>query len=127
MAALTKRLTDEPDRALPRARALVELRPEDEQARAALIGLLRAAGREGEADRHHSEGLRIAKELGLAPPAALQVVTKEAPPPGQSAGAGDLNQEIRFCTAPDGVSLAFATVGQGPPLVKAANWLNHLE
>jgi pimeloyl-ACP methyl ester carboxylesterase len=36
-------------------------------------------------------------------------------------------QQIRFCTSSDGVSLAYATVGEGPPLVKAANWLNHLE
>ena len=36
-------------------------------------------------------------------------------------------QDIRFCTAPDGAGIAYATVGQGPPLVKAANWLNHLE
>ena len=38
-----------------------------------------------------------------------------------------LEQEIRFCTASDGVRIAYATVGEGPPLVKAANWLNHLE
>ena len=36
-------------------------------------------------------------------------------------------QDIRFCTASDGVGIAYATVGQGPPLVKTANWLNHLE
>ena len=36
-------------------------------------------------------------------------------------------QEVRFCTAPDGVRIAYATVGEGPPLVKAANWLSHLE
>jgi serine/threonine protein kinase/pimeloyl-ACP methyl ester carboxylesterase/tetratricopeptide (TPR) repeat protein len=36
-------------------------------------------------------------------------------------------QQIRFCTSSDGVSLAYATVGNGPALVKAANWLNHLE
>ena len=38
-----------------------------------------------------------------------------------------LRQDIRFCTASDGVKLAYATVGRGPPLVKAANWLTHLE
>jgi DNA-binding winged helix-turn-helix (wHTH) protein len=36
-------------------------------------------------------------------------------------------QEIRFCTASDGVRLAYATMGDGPPLVKAANWLSHLD
>jgi len=36
-------------------------------------------------------------------------------------------QEIRFCTTRDDVRLAYALAGDGPPLVKAANWLNHLE
>ena len=36
-------------------------------------------------------------------------------------------QEVRFCTAADGVRIAYATLGEGPALVKAANWLNHLE
>ena len=38
-----------------------------------------------------------------------------------------LEQKIRFCTSSDGVRIAHATVGTGPPLVKAANWLSHLE
>jgi len=37
------------------------------------------------------------------------------------------SQQIRFCTAPDGVRLAYATVGKGPPLVRAAHWMTHLE
>jgi pimeloyl-ACP methyl ester carboxylesterase/DNA-binding SARP family transcriptional activator len=36
-------------------------------------------------------------------------------------------QQIRFCTSSDGIRLAYATVGKGPALVKAANWLSHLE
>ncbi|HLM19062.1 MAG TPA: winged helix-turn-helix domain-containing protein, partial [Acidimicrobiia bacterium] len=39
----------------------------------------------------------------------------------------DLRQSIRFCQAPDGVHLAVAEVGTGPPLVKAATWLTHVE
>ena len=38
-----------------------------------------------------------------------------------------MEQEIRFCTTSDDVRIAYATVGSGPPFVKAANWLNHLE
>lgn len=38
-----------------------------------------------------------------------------------------LGQRIRFCTAPDGVRIAYAMAGSGPPLVKSANWLSHLE
>lgn len=36
-------------------------------------------------------------------------------------------QEIRFCKTSDGTTIAYATVGMGPPLIKAANWLSHLE
>jgi class 3 adenylate cyclase/pimeloyl-ACP methyl ester carboxylesterase len=42
-------------------------------------------------------------------------------------GSVSMEQEINYCRASDGVRLAYATVGQGPPLIKAANWLNHLE
>ena len=38
-----------------------------------------------------------------------------------------MTHETRFCTAPDGVGLAYAIEGDGPPLVKAGNWLTHLE
>lgn len=39
----------------------------------------------------------------------------------------DLKQEIRYCSAPDGVRLAYAKVGSGPPLVRSAHWMGHLE
>jgi pimeloyl-ACP methyl ester carboxylesterase len=39
----------------------------------------------------------------------------------------DLRQEIRFCTTTDGTRLAYATVGSGPPLVRAAHWITHLD
>ena len=38
-----------------------------------------------------------------------------------------MNQQIRFCTSSDGVRIASATVGKGPPLVRAAHWLTHLQ
>jgi class 3 adenylate cyclase/pimeloyl-ACP methyl ester carboxylesterase len=41
--------------------------------------------------------------------------------------AVDLQQEIRFCTARDGVQLAYSLIGQGPPLMKTGNWMTHLE
>lgn len=38
-----------------------------------------------------------------------------------------MQQEIRFCKSADGVSLGYAVSGDGPPLVKVANFLTHLE
>ena len=38
-----------------------------------------------------------------------------------------LRQQIRFCSASDGVRIAFATMGRGDPPVKVGNWLSHLE
>ena len=35
-------------------------------------------------------------------------------------------QSIRYLKARDGVRLAWAALGQGPPLIKAATWLTHL-
>jgi pimeloyl-ACP methyl ester carboxylesterase/DNA-binding CsgD family transcriptional regulator len=36
-------------------------------------------------------------------------------------------QRIRYLLTPDGVQVAWAEAGSGPALVKAANWLTHLE
>ncbi|MEL6870650.1 MAG: alpha/beta fold hydrolase [Pseudomonadota bacterium] len=36
-------------------------------------------------------------------------------------------QRIQFCVASDDVRIAYASVGEGPAVVKAANWLSHLE
>jgi pimeloyl-ACP methyl ester carboxylesterase/DNA-binding CsgD family transcriptional regulator len=46
---------------------------------------------------------------------------------GPPVRSSTLEHETRFCTAPDGMGLAYAIEGDGPPLVKAANWLTHLD
>ena len=38
-----------------------------------------------------------------------------------------MNQQVRFCTSSDGVRLAYALSGSGPPLVRAPHWFTHLE
>jgi pimeloyl-ACP methyl ester carboxylesterase/DNA-binding CsgD family transcriptional regulator len=40
---------------------------------------------------------------------------------------GGVSQKVQFCTAPDGARIAYATHGSGPPLVRTATWLTHLE
>jgi class 3 adenylate cyclase/pimeloyl-ACP methyl ester carboxylesterase len=37
------------------------------------------------------------------------------------------HQRVRFATASDGVQIAWASIGEGPPVLKAPNWLNHLD
>ncbi len=56
------------------------------------------------------------------PPRALLDSTKQPSPPVDGS-----RQEIRYCTAPDGTALAYATAGQGPPLFKAQHFMTHLE
>jgi len=41
--------------------------------------------------------------------------------------APGMNQNVRFCITDDGVQLAYARVGSGLPIMKAPNWLNHLD
>ena len=47
--------------------------------------------------------------------------------PVQSAALSAVQQRVTFCRTPDGVHLAVARAGRGTPLVKTANWLNHIE
>ena len=36
-------------------------------------------------------------------------------------------QQIRFCTSRDGTRIAYATCGEGPPLLWIGHWIRHLE
>jgi DNA-binding winged helix-turn-helix (wHTH) protein len=54
-------------------------------------------------------------------------VNDQAKTPSALAARSPLRQEIHFCTASDGARIAYAAVGDGPPIIKAGNWLNHLE
>jgi pimeloyl-ACP methyl ester carboxylesterase/DNA-binding winged helix-turn-helix (wHTH) protein len=45
----------------------------------------------------------------------------------RSASSPSPRQDIHFCKGFDGVRIAYASVGQGLPLLKASNWLSHLE
>ena len=53
--------------------------------------------------------------------------TPDAPPPVRPLAEAALQQRVQFTTAPDGVQIAWAGVGAGTPVLKAPNWLNHLE
>ena len=44
----------------------------------------------------------------------------------RSSGAADIHQAIRFCMAADGVQIAYATAGEGPPRIKTGNCMTHI-
>jgi pimeloyl-ACP methyl ester carboxylesterase/DNA-binding CsgD family transcriptional regulator len=43
------------------------------------------------------------------------------------ARVGSAPQDVRFCRAPDGVRIAYAVHGTGPPLLVTTCWLSHLQ
>ena len=67
------------------------------------------------------------REYGIPPATWRRQIEEEAKAREELARTGLPEQIVRYCTAKDGTRLAFSAVGEGPPLVKAANWLNHLE
>lgn len=72
----------------------------------------------------HGRGFRVGVEVrALADGAAANAAN-----PART-GTSGLRQQIQFCRAYDGVRIAYAKSGEpgGPPLVKPANWLTHLE
>jgi pimeloyl-ACP methyl ester carboxylesterase len=38
-----------------------------------------------------------------------------------------MDQDIRYCTTPDGVRLAYALTGEGMPIVRTSHWFAHVE
>ncbi len=127
---LVSRLQARPLQALAPARELVRLAPDDERDRVLLVRLLAAAGRHEEAEEQFKLGRRQIERAGGNPVGLVSAWRQAAADrvPGPSAAErGAALQEIRFCTSPDGVRIAYATVGDGPALVKTANWMSHLE
>ena len=131
LKTLVARLGADPGAALPHARRLVELDPFDGDARVLLMKLLASAGRRREAEQQFTLGSEALAQAGLAAHvlqrARREMDTAPAAPAAAAPPAQKLEQTIRFCTAADGVRLAYATVGSGKPIVKTANWMNHLE
>lgn len=69
----------------------------------------------------HGRGYRWVADVELddeplGPPPAVPTVSPRR-----------IEQRIRFCRTADGERLAYATVGDGPPLVRAAHWITHLD
>src|SRR5262249_18630675 len=75
-------------------------------------------------------GLRFVGEVTQVPIESINVGAAIVPSAAAESTSGrpvPPHQEVTFCRTVDGVHLALATSGNGLPLVKTANWLNHLE
>lgn len=117
-----------------RWREIVELDPVDEEAHVELMReLARDGDRRGALRQYESLDRNLRRELGAEPGSEAVALRDELMDALRVVGAisaadeGRLEQQIRFCRTDDGVTLAFASSGSGPPLVKAANWLTHID
>src|SRR5882757_314977 len=141
LGALITRLADAPDEALRYARALSLLEPADEAAQAALVRLLRATGRWREAEEQYQRAQQRLEEFNVVRTGTLRQAAQQplqgdartradggaaAPPNAERPRAPPALHEVRFCWTSDNVRIAYACVGEGPPLVWAAHWLSHL-
>lgn len=131
---LIRRLDHSPAEAVGWLQNLVEIEPYSLQAHRALIATLVKAGRKKDADRQLKSSLTILRDIEDIDVSALRHAASGKPSLSDSVqfasaapGPVELDQQIRFCKAADGTQIAYATVGEGPPLVKTANWLNHLD
>ena len=67
------------------------------------------------------------KEIEALPEPELAQPVADQPTVDTQRSVPRYEQEIQFCQTRDGVQLAYARTGNGPPLVKTGNWMTHLE
>src|SRR5262245_31267600 len=79
-----------------------------------------------------SDGQVSLNPTGFAPPARQGTGDLWSEKP--DAHNGDLSsscleryQQIRYCRSSDGVQIAYAISGSGPPILRAAHWMSHLQ
>lgn len=97
-----------------------------------LISRINAARRAIGDDGDQQRLIRTVLRKGVRFVADVEVDKRTAPPiPPVSrydpVTDASLNQQVRCCRTRDGVRLAYAAVGSGPPILQSAHWLSHLE
>jgi len=124
------------------AQKLLLIDPLQESTHRALMRLYRKAGhREQALQQYETCRALLHDELDVEPDVSTRAlyqevlasnatgtatVAAEISEPKKDADPG-IKQAIRFCSTEDGKRISYATSGSGPPLVKTANWLSHLE
>ena len=111
------------------ARRWLEIDPFSESAAEARVMTLRKVGDLDEAERVINTFTKSLSDVGTPIRTKFESHFQDANEKGREEPHRTLlrSQNIRFCKTENEVRIAYATVGSGPPIVKAANWLNHLE
>ena len=108
---LIERLRGEPERALPYAQALQSMDLSDEQVAFELRSLDTSARKSA----MRSASASLGRPSGGLPDAYVTLNEHQR------------SQQIRYCRSPDGVQIAYAISGKGPPILRAAHWMSHLQ
>ena len=75
-----------------------------------------------------SRGFRFIPEVAVSERPDHDATDASMPAPGGDGRSSlPFSQKVRFCKSKDGTQIAYATIGSGPPLVRAGHWLTHLE
>jgi pimeloyl-ACP methyl ester carboxylesterase/DNA-binding winged helix-turn-helix (wHTH) protein len=122
------------DRVVPKAELLQQVWGDQFVTESALTSRIMAARRAVHDDGREQRIIRTAFGRGYQFVAEVRESASgaELPVLGALPGATTfllpkLEQDIRFCQAPDGTRIAYAIAGNGPFLVKAANWMTHVD
>ena len=130
-AAAARRAVRRADRARPHRRGRPRRRDARDARRRRSRGVLRQFERPGRASSSDELGVGPSVEADRCAtwPSARVARTARRRRPGHATArrARSPRRRVHFCTTTDGVRLAYASSGSGPPLVKASNWLTHLD
>jgi pimeloyl-ACP methyl ester carboxylesterase/DNA-binding winged helix-turn-helix (wHTH) protein len=115
------------DRVVSKAELLDEVWGDRFVSESALTSRIKAARRAVGDDGASQRVIRTLHGRGYRFIADVQELAPSGPGPAPLSSEHHHRQQVRLCTGRGGVRLAYASVGTGPTLVKAANWLNHLD
>jgi len=122
------------DRVVPKAELLHKVWGDQFVSESALTSRIMAARRAVHDDGRGQRIIRTSFGRGYQFVAEVRESASDSTPavtPGPvtvtGTGTGTVEQDIRFCRTPDGTRIAYAIAGRGPFLVKAANWMTHVD
>lgn len=122
--AVLVHLIEHRDRVVPKAELLDAVWGDRYVSESALTSRIRAIRRAVGDDGRRQRVVVTVHGVGYRFVASVEEAEGRPPvPPARTR----VPQQIRYCSSPDGHRVAYAISGSGGPLVKAANWLTHLD